>query len=272
MEPSPLQPFAFLLCGWRHRRLIAQLARNRTQARYRGSLLGGFWVLALPLLMLGVYTFVFSVVLETRWSGPDVGPGHFPLLLFAGLILFNVFAECANEAPGLMQANQAYIKQVLFPSEVLAWVSLVTALWRCAASLGMLLAFYALVIGWPPLASAAGALALLPLAGLTLGSVWLLASLGVFLRDLSQVISVFTAALLFLSPVFYPASRVPEALRPWLGLNPFVPILETWRQSLFDGRLPDWSALALVTAASWGVAWAGYAWFMKTKGSFADVL
>jgi lipopolysaccharide transport system permease protein len=273
-DPATLLPFSFLQSGWKHRRLILRLTRGRIDARYRGSLLGGLWVAILPLLMLGVYTFVFSVVLRARWSGAGAhaGEAHFALVLFSGLILFSIFAECINEAPGLMQASQNYIKQVMFPSEVLAWVSLGAALWRFVVSLVLLLVFYVAVIGAPPLASLTLLLDLVPVILLTLGGVWLLASLGVFLRDLAQFVSVITAALLFLSPIFYPASRVPAAFQPYLYLNPFCPILEGSRRALFEAQLPDWGPLALVTGIAWLTAWMGYAWFMRTKSSFADVL
>jgi len=267
------RPLSFVACGWRHRRLIGQLTRGRIEGRYRGSLLGGLWVAALPLLMLGVYTFVFSAVFRARWGAAGTGGNaDFALILFSGMILLGVFTECVNEAPSLMQAHQTYIKQVMFPSEVLAWVVLLASLWRFGVSLLILLAGYGFAFGWPPIASLCLPLALLPVVLLTLGAVWLVSSLGVFVRDLAQFISVFTAALLFLSPVFYPASRVPEALQPYLRLNPFSTILESSRQSLFEGHAPDWGALATVTAVAWLVAWGGYAWFMRTKGSFADVL
>ena len=271
---TPLEkPLSFMVSGWQHRRLIAQLTRARVEAGYRGSLLGGLWVAALPLLMLGIYTFVFSVVFHARWgAAPTGGDADFALILFSGLILLSIFTECVNEAPNLMHTHQSYIKQVMFPSEILAWVSLFASLWRFAVSLLILLVFYALVFGWPPVASLCLPLALLPVVLLTLGFVWLVSSLGVFVRDLAQVISVFTSALLFLSPVFYPASRVPASLQPFLRLNPFSTILESSRQALFEGRLPDWGALAAVTGVAWLVAWGGYAWFMRTKGSFADVL
>lgn len=240
--------------------------------RYRGSLLGGAWSLVLPLLMLGVYTFVFSGVLNTRWEGAaDGGPG-FALRLFAGMLVFGIFAECLNEAPALLLSSQSFIKQVLFPSEILPWVSLLAALWRFAMGFALLLVFQLFVQGVPPATIFAFPLTLLPIALLSLGSSWLVSSLGVFLRDLAQIVTVFTSAAMFLSPVFYPASRVPEPLRPWFAFNPLATILEAARSVLFAGELPDWNALALVTAASFAFAWLGYAWFVRAKPGFADVL
>jgi lipopolysaccharide transport system permease protein len=252
--------------------LILRLTRSRIVERYRGSLLGGVWILLLPLLMLGVYAFVFSQVFHSHWAGEGVGGIGFALRLFAGMLAFGVFAECANEAPNLMFANQVYIKQMLFPIEVLGWVSLLGALWRFAVGFSLLLVFQVATTGLPPLVSPALLLALFPLAFLTLGISWILSSLGVFLRDLSQIVGVLTQALMFLSPVFYPASRVPEALQPWFRANPFVTILESVRTPLFEGRPPDWQALAIVTAATFAFAWASYAWFQRAKSTFADVI
>jgi lipopolysaccharide transport system permease protein len=226
----------------------------------------------LPLSMLVVYTFVFSTVLQARWEGSADGGAGFALRLFAGMLLFGIFAECLNEAPGLLLQSQSFLKQVLFPSEILAWVSLLSALWRFAMGFALLLVAQLLAIGAPPPSALVLPLVLVPVALLALGSSWLVSSLGVFLRDLAQIVTVFTSAVMFLSPVFYPASRVPEPLRPWFSLNPLTAILEAARPALFDGTLPDWNALAIVTAASFAFAWLGYAWFVRTKPGFVDVL
>lgn len=277
MAPNPIGSIAarqthFLVSGWRHRQLILRLTRSRIAERYRGSLLGGAWAVVLPLLMLGVYTFVFSEVFHARWDGNGLGGVGFALRLFAGMLTFAVFADCATEAPSLMHANQTYIKQMLFPTEVLGWVSVLGALWRFAMGFALLFVFQVVLSGGPSLAVLALPLALVPLALIALGTSWIFSSLGVFLRDLAQVVTVFTQALLFLSPVFYPASRVPESLRPWFHANPFVTILESVRAPLFDGVLPDWRALGIVTAVAFVYAWAGHRWFLRAKGSFADVL
>jgi len=240
--------------------------------RYRGALLGGAWALVLPLLMLCVYTFVFSVVLQGRWQGANDGGAGFAMRVFTGMLLFGIFAECVNEAPALLLSSQSFLKQVLFPSEVLPWVSLLAALWRFAMGFVLLMIARTLLLGVPPASSLAIPVMLVPMVLLTLGWSWLLSSLGVFLRDLAQVITVFTSAAMFLSPVFYPASRIPEVLRPWLFLNPLATILEAARPALFDGKLPDWNALALTTIGTFAFAWLGHAWFVRAKPGFADVL
>lgn len=271
---SPVMPFSFLVSGLRHRRLILRLTRVRLQSRYRDTWLGWIWLLAVPLLLLAVYTFVFSEVFHARWGTvPGQEETPFALTLFCGLTLYGLFAQCVNEAPSLLATYQSYLKQLRFPSEVLAWVCVLTAAVPLGVNLVLLFVVYCFMVGVPPISSLLLPLTIVPLVLLTLGSVWFLSSLGVFLRDLSHGTVVFTSALLFLSPVFYPASRVPEALRGWFELNPLTPLLEAARGSLFDAQLPEeWGPLGAATAFGLLVAWSGFAWFIRTKESFVDVL
>lgn len=275
--PNPLRldglyhPLCFLCCGWRHRALIRRLVWRKIQAQYRGSVFGLLWTLLQPLLLLAVYTFVFSIVFRARWG--EVGSNtEFALFVFSGMILYAVFSRCANESPSLLASHQTYIKQLVFPSEVLPWVSAIAALFDFVVGLGLLIVFR-LGLGEPvPATSLLLPLMILPTLLLTLAFVWLIAPLGVFLKDVSQVVGLFTTSLLFLSPIFYPLSRIPEWLQPYFRLNPFVGILEMARGSLFQGRLPDWEALATLTGLTWLGAWLGYAWFMRSKSSLADAL
>lgn len=265
-------PTAFLSLGWKHRSLIVRLARRRIQARYRGSLLGSLWTFAQPLLMLAVYTFVFGTVFRSRWEMAAGANAPFALVLFAGMVFYGIFAECVSEAPGLMLAHQTYVKQMRFPIEILPWVSAVTALFGFAVNAALLLVFLIAAQGVPPWTATAAPLLLAPLLLFTLGATWLFSAAGVYLRDLAQIAGVLTTTLLFLSPIFYPADRIPESFRALYALNPFVPVIEGFRGALFEGRLPDPATLALVTAGGWLAAWLGYVGFMKTKKGFADVL
>jgi lipopolysaccharide transport system permease protein len=257
---------------WRHRRLALQLARRDVLARYRGSSLGLAWALASPLLMLAVFTFVFSVVFESRWDVALESRAEFALLLFAGLLVFWLFSDCANRAPGLLLENASYVKRVVFPLEILPWVALLGALFHTAVSAAVLLAAYALWIGLPPWTVAWVPLLFLPLALMVLGLSWFLASVGIYLRDVKQIVPVAVLMVMFLSPVFYPLSAVPPAFRPAILANPLTWIIESVRGALFFGRAPGLGAVALATAAGWLVAWAGLLWFAKTRKGFADVV
>jgi lipopolysaccharide transport system permease protein len=263
---------AFAVTGWRHRHLIRRLAWRAVERRYRGSVLGLLWAFVQPLLMLAVYTFVFSVVFESRWDVPEYGHTHFAILLFSGLILFAVFADSVNQAPRLVRANRVFITQIRFPVEVLCWVSLVEAIVQLLFATAILAVGYLVVIGAPPASWLYLPLLLIPLGLLTLGTSWLLASLGVYLEDISHVVSVLTTALLFLSPIFYSPARIPEAFRAVYAVNPLAALIDLSKPPLFGGVAPDWLALAQLVAIGWVVAWAGHLWFMRSKAGFADVL
>ena len=269
-----IHPVAMLRNIWRHRTLIGRLSQRELAARYRGSMLGMVWAVLTPLLLLAVYTFVFRVVFKARWSmgSEEGGNGEFALLLFSGLILFNIFAECINRAPGLMLENISYIKKVVFPLEIIPVVVLLGALVNAGISFIVLAAFYGPVFGWPPLTAVLLPAMVLPLALLSLGLSWFLASAGVFLRDIRQFIGVAVTMLMFLSPIFYPASALPEDLRLLTLLNPLTPALEQARGVLFWGQLPDAGLWLLSLAYGLAAAWLGYAWFVKTRKGFADVV
>jgi lipopolysaccharide transport system permease protein len=265
-------PFAFLTVAHRHRRLILRLAARRIEAQYRGSALGMLWAVLQPLLLLAVYTFAFSVVLGSRWDAASDRRADFALFAYSGMLLFGIFARPFAEAPSLIVSNQAYIKQLVFPAEVLAWVSVLTALFDFAVGLALWSALFVVVRGVPPATWALLPALVVPLVLLALAASWLLSSLGVFLRDLSQLVGLAATGLFFLSPIVYPASRIPESLAPWYALNPLVGILEASKELLFLGGAPAWSGIGAVTLAAWIAAWLCHLWFLRTKGSFADVL
>ncbi|MCL4680501.1 MAG: ABC transporter permease [Rhodocyclaceae bacterium] len=267
-----VSPLALCEGLWRHRGLIGQMAWREVAGRYRGSLFGLAWSFLHPILMLAVYTFVFSIAFRARWGGSEESRVQFALVLFVGMIVHGLFAEVVNRAPGLILGNANFVKKVVFPLEVLPLASLGAALFHTVASLAVLLAGLALANGHVPWTAVYAPLVLLPLAVLVLGLAWLLASLGVFLRDVGQTIGFVTTVLLFLAPVFYPITALPEAVRPWLLANPLTFIIEQAREVLIWGRAPDWAGLGVYAAVAAAVAWAGYAWFQKTRKGFADVL
>ncbi len=263
--------------GWhmlrQHRQLLAQIAWREVQARYRGSWLGVFWSLLNPLLMLGLYTFVFSVVFEARWGmQADEGQLDFALNLFAGLIVFNLFAETVNAAPSLVLGNTNYVKRVVFPLEVLPCARFLSALVQVGFGLAILLAANLWCRGYVSWTLVLLPVVLLPTALLTLGLSYFLASLGVFVRDIGNVVGVVTTALMFLSPVMYPLSKLPEKMRPWLEYNPLAPIVDSFRRVTIETQMPDWTSWTAVTLFGLVVLWAGWTWFAKSKNAFADVL
>lgn len=231
------------------------------------------WSFLHPLFMLTVYTFVFSVVFKARWGGGDEeSRAQFALVLFVGMIVHGLFAEVLNRAPMLICSHVNYVKKVVFPLEILPIVTMGAALFHSLISVGIWLAAFALLNGYLQWTVVFAPLVLMLLIILTLGLAWMLASLGVFVRDVGQTIGIMTTVMLFLSPVFYPVTALPEAVRPWLLANPLTFIIEQARAVLIWGRMPNWVGLSEYALVAVAVAWAGFAWFQKTRNGFADVL
>jgi len=258
---------------WQNRQLISQLTRREVVGRYRGSLLGLAWSFLNPLVMLIVYTFVFSVAFKARWNtGGEESKAEFAIILFTGMIVFGLFAEVVNRAPGLIVSNVNYVKKVVFPLEILSWVSLGTVLFHSMVSLVVLLLAQLMINKSLPWTIVFFPLVLLPLILASLGIAWFLASLGVYVRDIGQITGVFTTILMFLSAVFYPLSALPEAYQAWLRLNPLVHIITESRKVLIFGGLPDGLLLGISLLAGFAIAISGFWWFQKTRKGFADVL
>jgi len=270
----PTSLFALTFSLWRNRKLIAKMTKREVVGRYKGSIMGLAWSFFNPVLMLTVYSFVFSEIFKARWGdvGGDESKTQFAVLLFVGLIVLNLFSEMINRAPGLILSNVNYVKKVVFPLEVLPVIAMGTTLFHSLVSLVVLLIAILFFNGFLPWTVLFIPFVLLPIIILSLGLSWMLASLGVFLRDVGQTISIITTVLMFLSPVFYPVTAVPERFRPFIMANPLTFIIEQAREVLIWGHLPDWMGLGVYALVATVVAWLGYAWFQKTRKGFADVL
>ena len=257
---------------WRHRDLIVQLARREVLSRYKGAFLGLFWVVVQPLLMLAIYTFVFSVVFRMQWgTETEAGRVFFAVTLFAGLTTFGVFSELLAASPALILANQNYVKKVVFPLEVLPVVRLASSLVFAAFSIGILLVALAVMgrASWTWL--------LLPVAWLPmllwgLGLAYVFAALGVFIRDLQALVGLLVMVLFFLSPIFYPLEALPEDLRPLFRLNPVAVFVEDSRRVLVFGEAPRWPWTAGAIATGLAALALGHGFFARSKRAFADVL
>ncbi|MDY4294403.1 MULTISPECIES: ABC transporter permease [unclassified Xanthomonas] len=255
-----------------NRALIYQLAKREVISRYRGSLMGLAWSFFNPLLMLAVYTFVFSVVFNARWGQDTSHRGEFAIILFVGILVHGIFAECVNRAPTLIIGNASYVKRVVFPLETLPWVAMGAALFHALVSLAVLLIAQVLIRGVLPLTVLYFPLVLLPLVLFTMGLAWLFSALGVFVRDIGQMTGILTTILMFLAPVFYPVSALPEGLRKWIYLNPLTFIIEQARDVLVWGNAPDFVGLTKYFVFAMLVACFGYLCFRKMRRGFADVI
>lgn len=259
--------------SWLQRQLFFKLLRRDFAERYRGSYLGVVWSLLLPLLSLLVFTFFFGVIFKMRWAGHGDGSlSELALVLFVGLALYNFLAECLSRAPGLILAHQNYVKNVIFPLEMLPAVMVASALLTLAATLLVILLLQATMgagLGWTALLLP---VTVLPLVLFVLGLSWVLASLGVYIRDIQQLIVPLVQLLMFLSPVFYPVAALPESIRPWLQLNPLALVIEQTRGIVLFGQPPAWTPYLLCLLATLLIALLGAWWFARTRQGFADVL
>lgn len=253
--------------------LLRRLTRREFEAKYRGSMLGLAWAVITPVAMMAVYTFVFHAVLAARWPGhvADDRTGY-ALNLLAGLLVFNVFAECLNRAPRLILENPSYVKKLVFPVEILPVVSLLGAVVSALIGGVVLLLFQWAFAGPPSLTIFMLPLLALPLLALTLGACYLLAGLGVFLRDIGQLTGSLVMALMFLSPVFYPVEIVPQPWRDWLVLNPLAATIGWVRGAVFLGSLPPAGDYFGQLAAGLLVLVLGHRIFMALRPGFADVI
>ncbi len=277
INPHAAQPTSLVALGksmWRNRQLIVQMTRRDVVGRYKGSAMGLAWSFFNPVFMLVVYTFVFSVIFKSRWGGVggDDSKTQFAVVLFVGMIVMSLFSDVLNRAPSLILSNVNYVKKVVFPLEILPVIAMGSALFHCLISLVVLLTAFVIFNGYLHWTLVLIPFVLFPIVILAMGIAWILASLGVFLRDVGQFVGIVTTVMMFLSPVFYPVSAVPEAVRPFIMANPPTYIIEQAREVLIWGNTPNWQGLSIYMLVATGVAWVGYAWFQKTRKGFADVL
>jgi len=259
--------------SWLQRSLFLKLLLRDFAERYRGSYLGVLWSFVLPLLSLLVFTIFFGVIFKMRWAGlasdslSDLG-----LVLFIGMALYNFFAECLGRAPGLILAHQNYVKNVIFPLAMLPAVMVTSALLTLIATLLVILLLQVVWgsgLAWTVLLLP---VVVLPLALFVLGLSWFLAALGVYIRDIQQLIVPLVQLMMFLSPVFYPISALPESMRPWLQFNPLAIVIEQARAIILFGQLPAWIPCLLCFTLGLATALVGAWWFARTRKGFADVL
>src|SRR5215217_728399 len=246
--------------------LIWPLARRMLVARYRGSALGLLWALLTPAVMIAVFTFLFAGVFGARFTEGGT-PLEYALYLFCGLLPWTAFSETLQQSAGLVVAHANLVKRVVFPLETLPVAQALSAL------AAQLFGTAALLVRRELPATALWLPALLvPQLLLTLGGAWLVASLGVFVRDTAQVLGLVLMAWLYLTPIIYPEQVVPARFRPALELNPFTPLVRSYRRAPLEGAPPDWAGLAYTTALALAFFLLGYWWFARTRKNFADVI
>jgi len=264
-----LGPFSALLG---HRSLTLELAKRDILGRYRGASFGLLWSLISPFLMLGVYTFGFGFVMKGHWPQTKDTNVPFAVILFVALIVHGFFAECLNRSPTLITSQPNFVKRVIFPLDILPWSMLLSALFHSMMNIAAFILLRLVIehtLTWTVIYLP---LVMLPLVFLTLGVSWLLAALGVYLRDIGQVTSVLATAMLFMSSAMYPLSAVPERYRFYFELNPLTFIIDQAREVALWGNTPNWFGLALYALFGLFTAYVGHACFTATRKGFGDVL
>jgi lipopolysaccharide transport system permease protein len=257
----------------RHREVIRAFVTRDFRATHRGTYLGPIWSVLSPLIMLAVFTFVFGGIFHGRFThNASETPVEFALAMFIGLSLFNCFAQSANTAPSVILANTPYVKTLNFPLQILPVASVMQMVINMAIALALCLAIFFAIhrfIYW-------SAVGLIPL-GLcvmlfSLGASWLLAALGVFIRDIPSIVGPITTVLMFLSSVFFSIDSLPPRVRWFVELNPLAVIIDEARGCVMYDRWPDLPVMAFIFALSLAIALFGYAVFMRMKAAFADVV
>lgn len=260
-------PFSAVL---KYRSLTSELSKREVLGRYRGANFGMLWSLFSPFLMLGVYTFAFGGLMRSRW--PESQGQSFALILFIGLIIHGFFSECIMRAPTLVVGNANYVKRVIFPLEILPWPMMLSALFHLITNFLVFLILSAVLNKSVPVQSFLFPVVIAPLVILAVGLSWLLAAVGVYFRDIMQVVNVISAALLFTSSAIMPLNAVPPKYRfVFLG-NPLTFIIDQARAVSLWGQWPDWTGLLIYLGISLAVAYLGYFFFRATRRGFADVI
>lgn len=259
------------------RSLLYSLVQRNISARYRGSAFGMLWPLLTPLFMLAVYTFVFGTIFKARWAIPgresgEHSTGEFAVILFAGLIVFQILSETLLKAPSAILSNSSYVKKVVFPIEILPLVPLGAALFHALVSFLVLLGFQIFIFGGVPLTALLLPLVLLPFVVMMAGLAWFFAAIGVFVRDIPEILGPATTALMFLSPVFFPKTSMPDWLQVYHYLNPVALPVEMTRDALIFGVVPDIAGFGIYLLVSLLICGFGYMFFQKVRRGFADVL
>lgn len=259
---------------WINRNLIFQMTKRDILGKYKGSTIGVLWSLINPILMLVIYTLVFSVVFKARWGSATVDEPKtdFAVILFVGLIIHSFFAECLVRSPNLIIQYSNYVKKVVFPLEILPIITVMSSLFHSIISCFVLCVAFFLFNGYLHWTILFAPIVFLPLFILTIGFVWLISSLGVYIRDIGQSIGIIVTMLMFLSPVFYPLAAIPKTMQSIVLMNPLTYIIEQSRNVIVWGKLPDFSGLAIYFLVSLLITTICYMWFQKTRKGFADVI
>lgn len=255
----------------RHGSLVWELTKREVLGRYRGASFGLVWALLGPLMLVAVYSFAFGEILRSRWPGAGEG-ANFALVLFAGLIVHGLFAECLARSPRLIVSRPGYVTKAIFPLEIMPWPMLLSALFHVAMNFVVFAAMHFVLVGPVPMTIVLLPVVLFPLVVLLAGLAWFLSALGVYFRDINEITGPVSTAMLFLSSAMIPVQSLPASYQRIFHLNPLTFIIDQVRDVALWGVLPDWAGLARFLLMALAVSYAGSLWFQSSRRGFADVL
>jgi lipopolysaccharide transport system permease protein len=255
----------------RQRDLISSLARRELQARYKGSALGLLWALLTPAVMIAIFTFIFAGIFGARFT-TNSSHWDYALYLYCGLLPWTMMQETIQQSAGTIISHANLVKRVVFPLETLPVAQTLAALGNQLFGTVVLLVAMLIIRRHLPATVVLFPVLLIPQLMFALGAAWLIASLGVFLRDIAQGINLALMTWMYLTPIIYPESIVPERFRTLINYNPFTPLVSSYRRVLLDGYLPEWRGLGYFTVVALIVFVFGYWWFARTRKNFADVI
>jgi lipopolysaccharide transport system permease protein len=272
MSKQEVNIFSLVNSIYKNKNLLIQMTKRVLLSKYKGSFLGFFWTIINPIFMLLVYTFAFSVVFKSKWGLEQEGHFDFAIILFASLIIFNIFAETIRDSPSIIIINSSYVKKVVFPLEILPIINLCAAMINATISLMIMIVMFLLVRKGISFTILYLPLVLIPLLLITLGFSYILSAIGVFLRDINQIVTHALTVLLFTSPIFFSIDRVPIMFKKFIYLNPIALIIEEARKIIIFGIEPNFIILASTTLVGFLSLCIGFFIFQKLRNGFADVL
>ncbi|WP_284194167.1 ABC transporter permease [Vibrio zhanjiangensis] len=257
----------------KNKNLIYQLCKRDILSRYRGTAIGLAWSVFIPILMLALYTFVFSFVFKARWGdATDLPKEIYALVLYTGMIVHALFTECLSRSATLMHSNISYVKKVVFPLDTLSWVVFLSSLFQAFIGIFLLLLANLFITGNLFLTILFIPIVLIPLFLIIMGISWFISSVGVYFRDVSHLTGVCSTVLMFASPIFYPVTMLPENIRPFIYLNPLTYFIEETRNIILWGEFPAPENLIVSYIIAVPIAVFGFSFFQRTRRGFADVL
>lgn len=252
--------------------LLWQLTKKDIEQRYKGSVLGMLWTILVPILMLVIYTFVFSEVFQAKWNVDTSNKYEFALTLFCGLSAFNMISEVMNRSANLIAGNVNYVKKVIFPLELLPVAITLSALFNCVISFLILILGKAVVHHNISATLYQSALVFVPLILISVGTSYILSSVSVYLKDIGNVVNVLVTVFMYMSPVFFPLTSVPKMYRGICKANPMTYVIENFRNTMLYGKNLSWNFLLISIVTALIIFAVGYIVFMRAKEGFADVL